>query len=234
MAYRLLVVSGEKAWADSATATAASAGHQAQRASTAATALSEVLKGGCDLALIDVDLPSLEGLRWLEALRQTDQGRGLPVIVASKRRSDDDLARAFELGVDDYVLKSVHPQELSARLRSVLRRRFERSPLVESMIAIGPVELDPSKHECRVRHLAVELHPREFELLETLMRKAGRVLSRAYLLETVWGMDRSANTRAVDVAVSRLRKALGARAAKYLETVERYGYRFKTSETLIR
>ena len=157
MSYRLLVVSGEKSWAEAAAATAVSSGHQAHRAASAAMAMTEILKGGCDLALIDVDLPSLEGLRWLEALRQTDQGRSLPVIVASKRRSDDDLSRAFELGVDDYVLKSVHPAELSARMRSVLRRRLERSPIAENAIAIGPVELDPSKHECRVRKILIEI-----------------------------------------------------------------------------
>ena len=85
--------------------------------------------------------------------------------------------------------------------------------------------MDPGRHRCYVGGKEVELRPREFELLEILMRKAGRVLSRPYLLESVWGMSSAANTRAVDVTVSRLRKALGGKAGKWVESVEKFGYR---------
>lgn len=234
MGYRLLVVSADVPWANNAAALAAATGHQVERTSGASDALTQILEGLFDLALLDADLPALERLRWLEALRQTDEGRALPVIVASRRRDDDELARAFELGADDFVLKSCDPLELSARLRSVLRRRFERAPSHDAAIKVGQVTLDPARHECLVRKTRVDLNPREFELLETLMRRAGRVLTRPYLLETVWRMSRFSNTRTVDVAVSRLRKALGPRAARWLETVDRYGYRFRAAEDFAR
>ena len=132
----------------------------------------------------------------------------------------------FELGADDYLAKDVETAELTARLRAALRRRFERRDQLGSPMQIGPIRLDPGLHECRVRGQRRKLRPREFELLEILMRKSGRVLSRPYLLETVWGMSGNASTRAVDVGVSRLRRTLGRRAGNWIETVERFGYRF--------
>lgn len=187
-----------------------------------------------DLALVDIDLPDIEGLAWLRVLRQTDSGKGLPVIVASRRKTDDDVSEAFSWGVDDFVEKDCDPAELLARVRAVLRRRFEREERAGSTLSMGGIALDPGRHLCSVRGTRVVLRPREFELLETLMRRAGRVLSRAYLLETVWGMTRDVDTRAIDVTVSRLRGALGSRAGRWVETVERYGYRFRDPEETLR
>jgi two-component system response regulator RegX3 len=187
-----------------------------------------------DLAFVDIDLPDIEGLAWLKVLRATDSGRGLPVIVASGRKTDEEVAEAFSWGVDDFVRKDCDPAEVVARVRAVLRRRFERPERSGSSLAVGDVALDPGRHRCAVRGAGVALRPREFELLEVLMRKAGRVLSRAYLLETVCGMTSDADTRAVDVTVSRLRRALGSRAGRWVETVERYGYRFRDPEETLR
>jgi DNA-binding response OmpR family regulator len=135
------------------------------------------------------------------------------------------VANAFDWGADDYILKGCQIPELLARIRAVLRRRFERAEPSGYAVARGPIALDPSRHECRVRKKIIALRPREFELLEILMRKAGRVLSRHYLLETVWGMNREAGTRAVDIGVSRLRQALGPHGSAWIETIPRFGYR---------
>lgn len=229
MAYRLLLVGDDKPWADPVSG-ALNADYMVGRVTSAASALERINADGCDLVLLDCDSSAAEGMTWLKALRHTDAGKQLPVIAASARKTDDMVAQAFEWGADDFVLKSVEPVELLARVRSVLRRRFEREASFGSAMTIGSVTLDPARHKCLVRSTPVKLNPREFELLELLMRKAGRVLSRAYLLETLWGMSRFANTRTVDVSVSRLRKALGARAGRWVETVERYGYRFKDPE----
>ena len=149
-------------------------------------------------------------------------GKDLPIIVLNDRKTDHSVAEAYRLGVDDYIAKPCHPAEFLARMRAVLRRRFEREQFMGAEMTIGSVMLDPAHHQCLVRGKPVDLRPREFELLEILMRKVGRVLSRSYLLESIWGMSHTADTRTVDVAVSRLRKALGLRAGSWVETVERY------------
>lgn len=235
MAYRLQVVTADKVWASGVAACAVAGQYTCGTVGNGADALKNILESAADLTVIDLDLAELGGLSWLQVLRQTDEGRTAPIIVASRRKDDDECAAAFELGADDYVLKSCDPVELLARLRSVLRRRLERGETFGGTeLEVGPIRLDPARHRCWVRKALVELKPREFELLEIMMRKAGRVLSRTYLLETIWGMSRMANTRTVDVAVSRLRRALGKRASRSIETVERFGYRFKDPEILVR
>jgi DNA-binding response OmpR family regulator len=208
-------------------ASACASEYLVQEAETATSGLEKAVAGACDLAMLDADSPSIDGLGCLKTLRHTDAGRELPAMVVSERRSDDAVASAFEWGADDFLLKDCDAAELLARLRSVLRRRYEREAVWGAPLSIGAITLDPSRHLCLVRKAAVRLNPREFELLELLMRKAGRVLTRAYLLESLWGMSRFANTRTVDVSISRLRRALGRRAGRWVETIERYGYRFR-------
>lgn len=183
-----------------------------------------------DLLILDLELPAAEGLGWFRTLRGTDFGGSFPVVLAGPEKSDAQLAEAFELGADDYVLKSCHERELLARLKSVLRRRYETAMLQEGVMQAGPISLDLGRHSCRADGRPVTLNPREFQLLEMLLRKAGRVLSRPYLLETVWGMDARSSTRAVDVCVSRLRRALGPRAGRCIQTVDSYGYRLERPE----
>lgn len=232
MGYRLLLISHDKdrqeLWASCVAAIAATAAS----AGTGAAALKTALEQRFDLALLDLELPDMPGLDWLRIARQTAECQQLPVIALSPRKTDELLAEAFDWGADDFVELPCDAAELAARMRAVLRRRFERQESAGGPLVIGCFELDPGRHECRVRGKSVPLRPREFELLDILMRKAGRVLSRQFLLETIWGMSRFADTRSVDVAVSRLRKALGRRAGNWIETVERFGYRFRLPEKM--
>ena len=178
--------------------------------------------------LLQCDLPDIDGLSWLRIVRDTREGRELPVMLLGQGVSEQVVAQAFGLGADDFIdARTCDPHEFSARVRVALRRRYQREDALGGVLESGPVRLDPARHSCRVRGRARTLRPREFELLEILMRKAGRVLGRAYLLESVWGMSRQADTRTVDVTVSRLRAALGRRAGRWVETVERFGYRFR-------
>lgn len=227
MSYRLLAIGGNAKMGALLGGCVSDGGYVLDIVNTGTEGLRIIMESSPDLALIDVDLPDIGGLAWLQVLRQTGPGKELPVIVASDRKIDDEVADAFAWGADDFVLKDCDPAEFAARTRAVLRRRFERLERAGGMVSIGAITLDPARHRCLVRASRVSLRPREFELLETLMRKAGRVLSRAYLLESVWGMTRDVDTRAVDVTVSRLRRALGPRAGRWVETVERYGYRFR-------
>ena len=193
-------------------------------------ALDRVLAQRPDLVLLDLDLPDMPGMTFLRALKATEPGKDLPVIVLSAHKSDESVAESFSLGADDYMAKPFDPRELVVRVRAVLRRKYERAEHWGSALSIAGVQIDPSQRRCVVDGKRVTLRPREFELLEILMRKAGRVLTRAYLLETVWDMSSSADTRAVDVMVSRLRKHLGRHAGKMIETISKMGYCFASPE----
>ena len=177
-----------------------------------------------DIIVMDYDLPDMECLTFLKVLRETELGRDLPIILTSARRSEDLVVEAFKIGIDDHLPKPFDVREMVMRVRAVLRRRYERLESFGNALAVGPLSIDPSQRLCTISGRHVRLQPREFELLEILMRKAGRVLSRVYLLETVWGMSSTAQTRAVDVMVSRLRRRLGGRPARMIETVSKLGY----------
>jgi two-component system, OmpR family, response regulator len=171
----------------------------------------------------DLVFADLEGLNWLKAL---PAGKALAVVVAADRATDAQVAEALDWGAEDVV----RGRASAGRVRELFKLRFDRDERLGFVMTEGDVAVDSSRRECRVRGKAIALKPREFELLEILVRKAGRVLSRTYLLEAIWGMPADAGSRAVDVGVSRLRKALGSRAGRQVETVERFGYRFKLGE----
>lgn len=177
-----------------------------------------------DIIIVDCDLPDMEGLTFLKVLRETELGRNLAVILTGQRNSDELVLEAFNIGIDDHLPKPFDLREMLVRIRAVLRRRYERHEHFGNALAVGPIEIDPSQRLCLISGKRIVLQPREFELLEILMRKTGRVLSRVYLLETVWGMRHTAQTRAVDVMVSRLRRRLGPRAGGMIETISKLGY----------
>ena len=180
-----------------------------------------------DLLITDSEPPDMPGAAFLRAVRDSEAGAGIPIIVMGSRRSEEAVLAAFQLGIDDFVEKPFDSREMAVRAKAVLRRRYERLETSGTALKVGGVEIDPSQRSCMVQGRHVALQPREFELLEILMRKAGRVLSRVYLLETVWGMDSKARTRAVDMMVSRLRKKLGARGSRLIQTVSKLGYCFR-------
>lgn len=228
MGYRILAVGDDDWFVEVVRQACAQADHDLHIVRTGAEAIIELPSERHDLLLVDLQLPDVLGTSWLKMLRQTDFGREVPVMALTGARSDREMAEAFDWGADDYLEKGLAAAEVSARIRAVLRRRFEREEQAGAAMTLGPLQLDPARHELRLRGKKLELNPREFELLEILMRKAGRVLSRSYLLETIWGMSRLASTRAVDVGISRLRGRLGPRAGRWVETVERFGYRFRS------
>lgn len=184
-----------------------------------------------NLAVLDSDLPDMPGMSLLRVLRATEFGKNLPIIFVSAKKTEESVANAFGFGVDDYLTKPYDPRELQARIHAVLRRKYERLEQWGIALSVAGVDIDPSQRRCVVDGKRVDLRPLEFELLETFMRRAGRVLSRPYLLESVWKMDTSANTRVVDVMVSRLRRALGKDHGRLIETVSKMGYCFRVPES---
>ena len=178
-----------------------------------------------NLLLLDPSLPDMPAMELLHVIRETAYGRDLPVIFISHIKTKESLTEAFRLGIDDYLQKPFDIRELRVRIRAVLRRRFETLDQWGGLISVGDIEIDPSQRRCLVDGERVTLRPLEFAVLEILMLKAGRVLNRNYLLNNVWHSASSADIRAVDTVVSRLRKALG-RHGKAIETISKLGYIF--------
>lgn len=180
-----------------------------------------------DLVLLGSNLQEMSGIDFLKILRGMDFGDKLPVIFLPGKKSDETLAGAFELGVEDYLPKPYDERELLMRVKTVLRRKSEQLQHAGGELTIAGIYIDPSQRKCLVDGKSVRLRPLEFDLLETLMRRSNRVLTRPYLLTAVWDMHSSADTRAVDAMISRLRRSLGRRAAKLIETISKMGYSFR-------
>jgi DNA-binding response OmpR family regulator len=198
-------------------------GFRCRTAATGPDALGAVRTAVPDLVVLDLMLPGMDGLEVCRRLRAS--ASTLPIIMLTAKADEVDRIVGLELGADDYLVKPFSPKELVARVRAVLRRAGRVD--VTRPLTAGGVSLDPGRHQVMVAGAAVALTPKEFELLQTLMEAAGRVLSREHLLNHVWGYARAdeIESRTVDVHVRRLRAKLGAAGAR-IATVKTIGYRF--------
>ncbi len=183
-----------------------------------------------NLVLLDLMLPGLDGLEVCKALKGDPKTAAIPVIMLTAKSQESDKVVGLELGADDYVTKPFSPRELIARIKAVLRRVKDKGKLPDAL-KIGDLEIDFSKIKVSVKNKPIELTAKEFELLKTLLKAKGRVLSRDYLLDSIWGFDQAAEiqTRTVDVHIRTLRKKLKSEA-KYIITVKNYGYRFEDED----
>lgn len=178
-----------------------------------------------DLLILDLMLPEIDGLEICKILRQNDKTANIPIIMLTAKGEEADKVVGLELGADDYVVKPFSPRELVARIKAVLRRTQNKSQ--SKFLKAGDLEMDLGKHTVSVKGKEVELTSKEFDLLQALMESKGRVLTRAHLLDSVWGYDQALNieTRTVDMHVGQLRKKLKQEAERVV-TVKNVGYRF--------
>lgn len=190
------------------------------------TALDVARKDKPDLILLDVMLPGIDGLEVCKILKNDTKTAAIPIIMLTAKSQESDKVVGLELGADDYVTKPFSPRELLARIKAILRRIKEKDRLPESL-KIGDLEIDLSRIQVKIKNKPVELTAKEFELLKALIRAKGRVLTRDYLLDTIWGFDQAAEiqTRTVDVHIRTLRKKLKGESRRIV-TVKNYGYRF--------
>ncbi|MFA5096670.1 MAG: response regulator transcription factor [Candidatus Omnitrophota bacterium] len=180
-----------------------------------------------DLILLDLMLPGIDGLEACKELKSERKTAPIPVIMLTAKTQESDKVLGLGLGADDYVTKPFSPRELIARIKAVLRRMKEKDKSPE-LLKIGGLTLDFSRISVSVKDKPIELTAKEFELLKTLIKAKGRVLSRDYLLDNIWGFDHAVEiqTRTVDVHIRTLRKKLKSEA-KRIVTVKSYGYRFE-------
>lgn len=175
-------------------------------AADGASALRAVAEHAPDAVVLDMNMPVLDGAGVVTALRA--MGNDVPICVLSARNTVDDRIAGLESGADDYLVKPFVLAELVARIRALLRRADAAAPASADVIAVGALEVDIPGHRVRMAGREIELTKREFELLFTLARNSGVVLSRERLLELVWGYDFAAETNVVDVFVGYLRRKL--------------------------
>jgi two-component system response regulator CpxR len=203
-------------------------GFQVECAHEGRSGLELAAQGQIDLVVLDVMLPGMDGFEILRRLRQ--QGR-IPVLMLTARGEDVDRIVGLELGADDYLPKPFNPRELAARIRAILRR-MEPNPASNRIEANG-VTLDPGSREVYCSGRRVELTTIEFDILEHLMRAAGRVLSRDALMEAMYNRKATAFDRSMDMHISHLRRKLETERP-LIKTVRGVGYQFcRTSEDAI-
>jgi two-component system response regulator RegX3 len=182
-----------------------------------------------DLVLLDLMLPSMSGTEVCKEIRATSQA---PIIMLTARDSEIDKVVGLEVGADDYVTKPFSMRELTARVKAVLRRSADTSHAeTPGAVEVAGVRVDPDRHEVTVRGEAVQLPPKEFALLELLVRNAGRVLTRDVLIDRIWGADYVGDTKTLDVHIKRLRGRVerDPHEPEHIYTVRGVGYKFRDS-----
>ena len=225
---RVLVVEDEESFSDALSYMLRREGFDAVVAPTGPDALAEFDRGGADIVLLDLMLPGLPGT---EVCRQLRARSGVPIIMLTAKDGEIDKVVGLELGADDYVTKPYSARELVARIRAVLRRRGESGETgsTEAVLEAGPVRMDVERHVVAMAGDPVALPLKEFDLLEFLLRNTGRVLTRAQLIDRVWGSDYVGDTKTLDVHVKRLRAKIepDPAAPKHLLTVRGLGYKLE-------
>jgi two-component system response regulator RegX3 len=222
----VLVVEDEESFSDALSYMLRKEGFEVAVAVSGPEALEAFERNGADLVLLDLMLPGLPGT---EVCRELRARSNVPVIMLTAKDSEVDKVVGLELGADDYVTKPFSSRELVARIRAVLRRRGDAEELSPAVLEAGPVRMDVERHIVSVGGRSVQLPLKEFELLEVLLRNAGRVLTRMQLIDRVWGADYVGDTKTLDVHVKRLRAKIEPSPSepRYIVTVRGLGYKFE-------
>jgi two-component system response regulator RegX3 len=224
---RILIVEDEPSLAEPLSFLLRREGYETEIAEDGRAALAAFDRSGADLVLLDLMLPGLSGT---EVCRELRARSAVPIIMLTAKDSEVDIVVGLELGADDYVTKPYSARELLARIRAVLRRHTESAGDEDhGVVEAGTVRMDVERHAVSVRGREIAMPLKEFELLELLMRNAGRVLTRGQLIDRVWGSDYFGDTKTLDVHIKRIRSKIEDEPSdpKLLVTVRGLGYRFE-------
>jgi len=202
-------------------------GYVVRCASSGEEAIESVKRQIAHLIILDLMLPGIDGLETARRLRKDPSTEDIPIIMLTAKGEEADIVTGLELGADDYVTKPFSPRELTARVKTVLRRKAAVPPLEkESPLKIHALEIHPGRHEVFANGKPVSLTFTEFAILKCLAQRPGWVFTRYQIVDAVHGQEYNVTERSVDVQVAGLRKKLGP-YGKYVETVRGVGYRFK-------
>ncbi len=222
---RILLVEDERSLREPLAFLLEREGYQVTTAKDGPGALEAFDRDNPDLILLDLMLPGLSGT---EVCRQIRTRSSVPIIMLTAKDSEVDIVVGLEIGADDYVTKPYSSRELLARMRAVLRRKGDLDATDDDILTAGDVIMDVERHSITVRGDAVVLPLKEYELLEVLLRNAGRVLTRGQLMDRVWGPGYVGDSKTLDVHVKRIRGRIERDPASpvMLQTVRGLGYRF--------
>jgi len=224
---RVLIVEDEPDLADPLAYLLRREGFEVEIAEDGPTALRLFREGGADIILLDLMLPGMSGTEVCRQIRATST---VPIVMLTAKDTEVDIVVGLELGADDYITKPYSSRELLARMRAVLRRSAPAEDDVDDRVLTGGrVSLDIDRHAVTVDGAEINMPLKEFELLEVLMRNAGRVLTRGQLIDRVWGSDYYGDTKTLDVHIKRIRSRIEQNPSEpvMLVTVRGLGYRFE-------
>lgn len=221
---RILMVEDEESLSDPLSFLLSREGYDVVVSTDGSAALTEFAANGADLVLLDLMLPGISGLELCRELRKRSS---VPIIMLTAKDDEVDKVVGLEMGADDYVTKPHSSRELLARIKAVLRRRHEPDELLPATLEVGPIRMDVERHVVTVDGAPMTMPLREFELLELLMRNAGRVLTRGQLIDRVWGANYVGDTKTLDVHIKRLRSKIETDPSDptHLMTVRGVGYK---------
>ena len=225
---RILIVEDEKSFSEPLAFLLGKEGYQVEVADTGTDAIAKFNKNGADLILLDLMLPGMSGTDVCKEIRSHSM---VPIIMLTAKDDEVDTVIGLELGADDYVTKPYSSRELLARIKAVLRRKgdfvLEEGEL--ATVQVGEIKLDADRHIVTIKGENVALPLKEFELLEFLMRNAGRVLTRIQIIDRIWGNDYVGDTKTLDVHIKRLRAKLEKDPAnpELIQTVRGLGYKME-------
>ena len=223
---RILIVEDEKSLSEPLAYLLGKEGYDTTIVADGLAAVAEFDRNGTDLMLLDLMLPGMQGT---EVCREIRTRSAVPIIMLTAKDSEVDIVVGLELGADDYVTKPYSSRELLARIRAVLRRRTEPETEDDAVLEAGDVRMDIERHTVSVQGKDIAMPLKEFELLELLMRNAGRVLTRGQLIDRVWGADYFGDTKTLDVHIKPIRSRIEQSPSEpvMLVTVRGLGYRFE-------
>ena len=224
---RILVVEDEASFSEALAYLLTKEGFEVTVAENGADAITAFARTGADLVLLDLMLPGLSGVEVCRQIRSYSQ---VPIIMLTAKDDEVDKVVGLEIGADDYVTKPYKSRELVARIRAVLRRQGNFDEISESILTAGGVSMDVERHMVSVRGANVALPLKEFELLEMLLRNAGRVLTRGQLIDRVWGSNYVGDTKTLDVHINRIRAKIEEDPAEpsIITTVRGLGYKYES------
>ena len=223
---RILIVEDEPSLSEPLSFLLRREGYDTEIAADGREALAAFDREAADLVLLDLMLPGLSGT---EVCRELRTRSAVPIIMLTAKDSEVDIVVGLELGADDYMTKPYSTRELLARIRAVLRRRVDVEGVDDAVLEVGPVRMDVDRHAVSVGGGEVAMPLKEVELLELLLRNAGRVLTRGQLIDRVWGADYFGDTKTLDVHIKRIRSKIENDPSEptMLLTVRGLGYRFE-------